>query len=152
CAMPRSRSGTQNMTWSIWMNMAGPRCGGRILPMRAEAGYDVRHHKKARRPGMFHIVIRIALVAVALSATTAAAQKYPDRPIRLIVPFSAGGTSDLMGRVVGQKLGEVLGATVVVDNRGGAGGTLGAALTAQAAPDGYTLLVPHIGLAINETL
>ena len=98
---------------------------------------------------MFRLFMLIAAVAF---AATSYAQKYPERPIRLIVPFAAGGTSDLMGRVVGQKLGEVLGATVVVDNRGGAGGTLGAALTAQAAPDGYTLLVPHIGLAINETL
>ena len=79
-------------------------------------------------------------------------QTYPERPIRLIVPFSPGGTSDLMGRVVGQRLGELLGTTVVVDNRGGAGGTLGAALAAQAPPDGYTLLVPHVGLAVNETL
>jgi tripartite-type tricarboxylate transporter receptor subunit TctC len=57
-----------------------------------------------------------------------------------------------MGRVVGAKLGEALGETVVVDNRGGAGGSVGAALTAQAIPDGHTLLIPHIGLAINETL
>jgi tripartite-type tricarboxylate transporter receptor subunit TctC len=94
----------------------------------------------------------LMLVAMLLATATSYAQKYPERPIRLIVPFSAGGTSDLMGRVVGAKLGEMLGTTVVVDNRGGAGGTLGAALAAQAAPDGYTLLVPHIGLAINETL
>ena len=94
----------------------------------------------------------LMLVAMSATVATSYAQKYPERPIRLIVPFAAGGTSDLMGRVVGQKLGEVLGGTVVVDNRGGAGGTLGAALTAQATPDGYTLLVPHIGLAINETL
>jgi len=100
---------------------------------------------------MKRFLVPAVLCATALSATVHA-QKYPDRPIRLIVPFSAGGTSDLMGRVIGQRLGEVLGTTVVVDNRGGAGGTLGAALTAQAAPDGYTLLVPHVGLAINETL
>jgi tripartite-type tricarboxylate transporter receptor subunit TctC len=57
-----------------------------------------------------------------------------------------------MGRIVGARLGEALGTTVVIDNRGGAGGTIGAMLTAQAAPDGYTLLLPHVGLAINETL
>src|SRR5690349_7327260 len=108
-----------------------------------------RHYKNFRGGWMVRLLIFVATLSVAAASH---AQKYPDRPIRLIVPFSAGGTSDLMGRVVGQKLGEVLGATVVVDNRGGAGGTLGAALTAQAAPDGYTLLVPHIGLAINETL
>ena len=92
-------------------------------------------------------------VPLGMAVVTAAhAQKYPDRPIRLIVPFSPGGTSDLMGRVIGQRLGEALGTSVVIDNRGGAGGTIGAALTAQAAPDGYTLLVPHVGLAVNETM
>jgi tripartite-type tricarboxylate transporter receptor subunit TctC len=94
----------------------------------------------------------VAVATAAAFAAPAAAQKYPERPIRLIVPFAAGGTSDLMGRVVGAKLGEALGQTVVVDNRGGAGGTIGAALTAQAVADGHTLLVPHVGLAINETL
>jgi tripartite-type tricarboxylate transporter receptor subunit TctC len=90
--------------------------------------------------------------ACAPASAPVSAQKWPERPIRLIVPFAPGGTSDLMGRLVGQRLGELLGTTVVIDNRGGAGGTIGAALTAQAAPDGYTLLVPHVGLAINETL
>ncbi len=92
----------------------------------------------------------IFLSAIVLAAEAAA--PYPSRPIRLIVPFAAGGTSDLMGRIVGARLGEALGTTVVIDNRGGAGGTIGAMLTAQAAPDGYTLLLPHVGLAINETL
>lgn len=96
---------------------------------------------------------RIFLLATGLAAAAVAhAQKYPERPIRMIVPFAPGGTSDLMGRVVGAKLGEALGTTVVVDNRGGAGGTLGAALAAQAPADGYTLVVPHVGLAVNETL
>lgn len=98
-----------------------------------------------------HVVAILSLVAAGFSSV-ASAQKYPDRPIRLIVPFAPGGTSDLLGRVVGAKLGEALGQTVVVDNRGGAGGSLGAALAAQAPADGYTLLVPHVGLAFNETL
>jgi len=85
-------------------------------------------------------------------SSQAAAQISTDRPVRLIVPFSPGGTSDLMGRVVAQGLSEVLGAPFVVDNRGGGGGTIGAALCAQANPDGSTLLLPHVGLAINETL
>ena len=99
---------------------------------------------------MKHLVAFLFLLGIAPGADAAAA--YPNRPIRLIVPFAAGGTSDLMGRVVGARLGEALGTTVVIDNRGGAGGTIGAMLTAQAAPDGYTLLLPHVGLAINETL
>jgi len=83
---------------------------------------------------------------------SAQAQDYPTRPIRLIVPFSPGGTSDLLGRVVGAKVGEALGQTVVIDNRDGAGGTIGAQLAARAVADGHTLLVHHVGLAINETL
>ena len=85
-------------------------------------------------------------------AMVAHSQSYPDRPIRLIVPFSPGGTSDLVARVVGAKLGDELGQTVIVDNRGGAGSTLGTGIAARAAPDGYTLLISHIALAINQTL
>jgi len=91
------------------------------------------------------------LLGIAFSAA-AGAQKYPERPMRIIVPFAPGGTSDLLGRVIGAKLGEALGQTAVIDNRGGAGGSLGAALVAQAPADGYTMLVPHVGLAFNETL
>jgi len=103
---------------------------------------------------MRRISVRIlVLLAAGLGLPSAAsAQKYPERPVRLIVPFAPGGTSDLLGRVVGARLSEALGQTFVVDNRGGAGGTIGAALAAQAPADGYTLVVPHIGLAVNETL
>ena len=102
---------------------------------------------------MKHAAVSVALIAIGLlPAFPAQAQKYPERPIRLIVAFSPGGTSDLMGRVVGQRLGDALGTTVVIDNRGGGGGTIGAALASQAAPDGYTLLVHHVGLAVNETM
>ena len=97
-------------------------------------------------------ILGLPLAAGSVVAAAGHAKQYPERPIRLIVPFAPGGTSDLMGRVVGARLGEALGQTVVVDNRGGAGGTIGAALTAQAVADGHTLLVPHVGLAINETL
>lgn len=103
---------------------------------------------------MRRISVRIlVLLAAGLGLPSAAsAQKYPERPVRLIVPFAPGGTSDLLGRVVGARLSDALGQTFVVDNRGGAGGTIGAALAAQAPADGYTLVVPHIGLAVNETL
>jgi tripartite-type tricarboxylate transporter receptor subunit TctC len=80
------------------------------------------------------------------------AQDYPNRPIRLIVPFEPGGTSDLLGRLIGARLREALGQGVVIDNRGGAGGTIGATLAARALADGHTIFVTHVGLAINETL
>jgi len=91
-------------------------------------------------------------VVSAISTQVLAAEAYPQRPIRFIVPYSVGGTSDLIGRLLGAKLTEVLGTQLVVDNRGGAGSTLGTALAAQANPDGYTIILNNIGLAVNETL
>ena len=95
----------------------------------------------------------IGLVAVvgmlALAALSAAAQQYPVRPVRFIAPFPPGGGVDVVARTVGEKLGARLKQTIVVDNRPGAGATLGTALAAKSTPDGYTLLVaPVIGLAI----
>ena len=99
------------------------------------------------------IVFNSLLFAAGVGLAAAAdAQSYPTRPIRFIVPFAPGGTSDLVARVVGAKIGEGVGQTVVVDNRAGAGSTIGSHLAATAPPDGYTILVSHIGLAINETL
>ena len=93
------------------------------------------------------------LVAPFAAITTAQAQTYPDRNVTLIVPFPAGGASDITGRNVAAKLTDSLGKTVVVDNRAGANGSLGATLLKQAAPDGYTILVGSIGVfAINPAL
>ena len=74
---------------------------------------------------------------------------YPSKPIRLIVPFAAGGGSDFVGRLIGQKLSETIGQTVVVDNRPGAASLLGTQLAARSAPDGYTLLLADSGFTIN---
>lgn len=100
-----------------------------------------------------------ALLALAVGASlslavpaAAADPAYPTKPIRLIVPNAVGGTSDITGRQVGAALTEILGVQVVVDNRGGAGGTVGTTLAAQAQPDGYTVLLSNIALAVNETL
>jgi len=78
-----------------------------------------------------------------------AADGYPSRPVRLVVPFAPGGGSDVTGRIIGQKLSELMSQTVVVDNRPGAGSMLGTDLVARAAGDGYTLLLADLALAIN---
>jgi len=83
----------------------------------------------------------VALAAVAAFASSAIAQQYPTKPVRVIVPFAPGGGSDLTARPISQKLSEALGQQFVVDNRGGAAGIIGMELTAKANPDGYTLMV-----------
>jgi tripartite-type tricarboxylate transporter receptor subunit TctC len=83
------------------------------------------------------IWVAIALVS---AAPCTAADRYPERPIRVLAGGAAGGPIDIMGRVVGQKLADVLGQSIVIDNRGGAGGTIATRIAAQAVPDGYTLL------------
>lgn len=81
------------------------------------------------------------------------AQTYPDRTIRIIVPFAAGGSTDIVARTTSQKLSERLRQSVVIDNRGGGGGNIGSDMVAKAAPDGYTLLIGTVGsLTINPTL
>ena len=92
--------------------------------------------------------------ALPLLATPALAQSWsPDRAMRLVVPFTPGGSTDIIGRLVAQRLGALLGQTVVVENRPGAGGTIGTDAVAKAAPDGHTLLMGHIGtLAVNPGL
>jgi tripartite-type tricarboxylate transporter receptor subunit TctC len=87
-----------------------------------------------------------------LFSAAAASQAYPEKPIRLIVPFAAGGNADILARIIGQKLGETLGQQVIVDNRGGANGVIGTDLAAKAAPDGHTLLFIASGHAINPGL
>lgn len=103
-----------------------------------------------------HRLPRRALPALAASVAAAApaiAQaRYPDRPITIIVPFAAGGPTDTVARLVAEAMGRDLGGTVVVENVGGAGGTLGAQRVAAARPDGYTLLVHHIGMSTIPTL
>ncbi|PLQ00249.1 Bug family tripartite tricarboxylate transporter substrate binding protein [Cupriavidus pauculus] len=95
-------------------------------------------------------------IAVFLSATalsmSASAETYPSKPIMLVVPFAAGGTVNLMGRIVAEHMGEQLKQPVVVDNKAGAGGAIGAGIVAKAAPDGYTLLLGSMGQAVQPLL
>jgi tripartite-type tricarboxylate transporter receptor subunit TctC len=88
--------------------------------------------------------LALALIAAAAAAWQAAAADYPVRPVRLIVPYPPGGGNDTLARIFGQKLAERWGQQVVIDNRPGAGTTIGAQLAARAAPDGYTLLLSSI--------
>lgn len=96
------------------------------------------------------IMMGIALGVAAPWAV--AADRYPSKPIRLLVPFAPGGGNDIAARFVAQRLTEAFGQTAVVDNRAGAGSTLGTEIVAKSAPDGYTLLVVHNSIAINQTL
>ena len=95
----------------------------------------------------------LLLIAFALAAPLCGAQSYPTRPVRLVITYPPGGTTDFVGRPVAQKLSELLGQQVVVDNRGGAGGVIGTVIVAQAPPDGYTLLLgTSSGMLINPLL
>jgi tripartite-type tricarboxylate transporter receptor subunit TctC len=94
----------------------------------------------------------LALAALAPFAEAATAQQFPGRTITVIVPFAAGGPTDTVARLVAETMGRDLGQTIVVENAGGAGGTIGSQRVASARPDGYTLLLHHIGMATTPSL
>ena len=98
-------------------------------------------------------VAKGVFILLGLAAVTAHAQTYPIRPVRWVVPFAPGGPTDIMSRAIGEKLGQRLGQQFVVDNRGGAGGGIGAEIVARAPADGYTIMIGHVGThAINLAL
>ena len=99
-----------------------------------------------------HAFAAFACFACLLAAAPAFAQGYPARPVRLLVPFSAGGTVDIVARLLGAKLSADLGQPFVVENKAGAGGTIAAAQLAKSPGDGYTLMMMHQGLAFNASL
>lgn len=90
--------------------------------------------------------------ALAQVPSTSSGQTYPNKPIRLMLPFPAGSPSDILGRALGQKLSEQLGENVVADNRSGAGGNLGISLAAKSPPDGYTILLTSPTIAISPDI
>ncbi|MFL6573716.1 MAG: Bug family tripartite tricarboxylate transporter substrate binding protein, partial [Burkholderiales bacterium] len=98
------------------------------------------------------LLLGVFFAAAMLAAAPALAQPYPTRPVRMLVPFAAGGTVDIVARLVGAKLAEELGQPFVVENRGGAAGTIATALVAKSPGDGYTLMTMHQGLAFNASL
>src|ERR1700747_1754365 len=101
------------------------------------------------KPLSFMITLAAGIGAV----SAASAQNYPNRPITMIIPFAAGGPTDVLGRLIGQRMTEILGPQIVIENVGRAGGMTGAARVAQAAPDGYTIVMGTVGThAQNQTL
>jgi tripartite-type tricarboxylate transporter receptor subunit TctC len=99
------------------------------------------------------LLASVALVVAGLAAAPAFAQSYPAKPVRLLVPYPAGGPVDAVGRIIGQPLGGLIGQNVVVENRSGLGGSIGADAVAKAAPDGYTMLIGNTGpMTVNPVL
>src|SRR5262249_15526816 len=112
-----------------------------------------RHLPVKGMTGMHRILSAIATIAcIAFAPDSAAAEAYPTKPVKLIVPFAPGGGSDFIARLVATKLGERLGQPVIVENRPGAGGTVGAELAIKSAPDGYTLLLCPASYTVNANL
>jgi len=106
-----------------------------------------------RRDALQGLAATAAGLGLALRSPTVRAQAWPTRPLRLVVPFTPGGSTDILARALGQALAESLGQPVVIENKPGAGGAIGAEAVARAQPDGYTLLMGHIGtLAVNPSL
>jgi tripartite-type tricarboxylate transporter receptor subunit TctC len=97
------------------------------------------------------LICAVAVLAVALPSGTAHAE-YPDRPVTFIVPFGPGGANDVVARTIQQPLAEALGQTVVIENRPGAGGSIGTGYVARAKPDGYTILLAASGFVVNPSL
>lgn len=100
----------------------------------------------------FSTMCRRALAALAWTGGAVMAQTFPDKPVTLVVPFAAGGPTDVVARMLAIPMGKSLGQTVVVENTVGAGGTIASQRVARAAPNGYTVLIHHMGMATAPAL
>jgi tripartite-type tricarboxylate transporter receptor subunit TctC len=124
----------------------------KLLANRADARFGALRNTGSGS-ALKGVICAAVLVIGALSGISATGQTYPSKPIRLIIPFTPGGSTDILGRVIGQSLTEAWGQQVLLENRAGAGGAIGAEAAARAAPDGYTLFMGHVGtLAVNPAL
>ncbi len=121
--------------------------GGRVRERRAAAP-----SQRARRALMITGAMVASVLLIGAMASPLSAQTYPTRPVRLILPFPPGGATDILGRVIGQKLAERLGQPVVPENRPGAGSNIGIELVAKSRPDGYTIVLVMSTLAISPSL
>jgi len=139
--------GRRSEQWPLARQVVGETALHARMGAITSKGHPMLHLSTAHR------LARLALSVLLLagSASVAAAQTYPSQNINVVVAFAAGGIADVVGRLVGQKTGERLGRTVVIENRGGAGGNLGARAVAQSAPDGYTLLATTSAIAVNDS-
>ena len=103
-------------------------------------------------PRLRSLLPTVAGLLVAFTTMAAAQSDYPNRPVRLIIPFPPGGSNDVVGRMIGTQLSDKLGKQVIVDNRAGAGGVIGTEIASKATPDGYTILVISIAHSVNPWL
>ena len=110
------------------------------------------HDTAARRAKTMAWAIAVAILLAGMTASPLSAQTYPNRPIRFIFPFPPGGPTDILGRIIGQKLAERLGQPVVPENKPGAGANIGLEIGAKAKPDGYTITLASPSLSISPTL
>ena len=119
---------------------------------RLSANRRTRIGTTANRPHPRRLMTLAALAAASLTAVPALAQTYPARPMTMVVPFAPGGASDVTARTLASRMGEILGQNVIIENKPGAGGSIGAASVARAEPNGYTLLFWNVGLVTTAHL
>lgn len=121
-------------------------------PIALAAGATTTAAVPQRAAFLRHCVLALVAAVAAVGSFGAHAQAFPTKPVTLVIPFAAGGPTDLLGRALAQSMGASLGQTVIVENRAGAGGTVASASVARAAKDGYTLLLHHIGMSTAPSL